>query len=190
MKKLIKYLVLSFAGCFLIILSSCGDRACLVKIDDFNITAVDFSKTPNRDTNAAINKDSLGFSFSPNTSLVGKKHKSCYMTIVDNPVISISIKTLFDYSDGFLANSDVTTFFQVGSRHNHFDDWKFITIDELVDNFVKNKENNYASLLDEFYFILFLKDDTCKGGQQKFEITIVLSDGTVLIKQTDDLLFE
>jgi len=100
---------------------------------------------------------------------------------------SITIKTLYDYSDNYPSGSDITSLFKVGKIYlsRYQDDKNISTIDELI-----YATKNISRTVSYDWFDLHLMDNSCVGGQQKFEITIILSDETVLVRQTNNLIME
>ena len=105
-----------------------------------------------------------------------------------NNMVSITVKTIFDYSVDFPAGTDISALFEARSFHSANMYEEFYSIDELILFFNAITTERESQKNNGFY--LYLMDDACIGGQQKFEITIVLSDETVLIQQTDDLLLK
>ena len=97
--------------------------------------------------------------------------------------VSITIKTMFDYSDYFSTGSDITSLFEA-TRDSSIHD--FMTIDELISYLDENRVN----FIGGGGFALHLLDDTYASGQQQFEITIVMCDGVVLSEKTDLLMME
>ena len=181
-----KLTILLIIGYFTMIFNSCSfseiDQNCTAKFTDFEILILDFSKTPIWETNDVINKDSFGFQINMKDVVVEKPYKNlgCYEISHNNSISSLTIKTIYDYSDIIPAGSDITELF---AAKNQYYTSEFITIDKLIPD-LENFRNN----INHYHF--YLIDDTCKSGQQNFEITIILSDNTVLVKQTGNLLID
>ncbi len=195
----IKYVIITILlGGFAMLINSCigsrGDRECPIKYVDFEFRNIcNYSLSEPCDIQEEFNKDSLIISVAMQIEFIDKKYerKGCWRTSPINSLNSLSIKTLYDYSETFPANSDVTSLFMVEtwvSVNNGGHDVVFVPIEEHI------------PILTEYWYIsrnggdiflpLCLQDTTGKGGKQKFEITITLSDGTVLTHQTNDLMLK
>jgi len=108
--------------------------------------------------------------------------------------VSITVKTIFDYSERFPAGSDITSLFKASiNRYTIFDFQypeyvrrQYISINELILKLdeLKNSWSNHNM------FHLYLMDNTYASGQQQFEIGIVMSDGAVFVQQTEKLMME
>jgi hypothetical protein len=175
-KKAIKIIVV---GYFSIVVCGCDadiDQICGVKFDGFDITEL-------RDIDNVVKKDTLTLFFYMNFTIVRQKYKDrgCYKIDAINPITSITIKTMYDYSDDYLAGSDITALFRSKIYSYDDNDYVFISVKKFVDEHIREWHNQ---------FYLYMMDDTCAGEKQKFEITIVLSDDTVLKQQTNELLLE
>jgi hypothetical protein len=191
--KTIVHIISSFLVLFL---ASC-DQECYVKFVDFECNMLDFSiQEEPWNVHETINKDSLGISISMSNEIVKKQNGGCHYTFSINPVRSLSIKALYDYSDDFPAGSDITSLFQQKEYVSSFDTSSFtlspytvvfIPVKEYIAT-LTNGESNYADAYTKFY--LQLLDTTSIRGKQKFEIAITLSDSTVLTHQTADLILE
>ena len=116
------------------------------------------------------------------TRITLRGQKSCDISnaVMGHKISSISIKTIYEYSEDFLSGSDITHLFKSNVETN-----EFFTIDELI-NIANNDIERFSR------FILFLDDEIGKEGKQrmKYEIRILLSDGKELVNQTDDFLNE
>jgi len=183
-----KYILITILlGSFSLLTSCVIDQICDVKINDFEIQTIDKSQEDWWNIENAINQDSLSFTIHLYEQVVRKKHKNkgCYELCYVNFIDSVKIKTLYDYSDIFLAGADVTSLFK-GEKY-YLDSSSslqsvFIPIEELIVNLRKNDNfNNFG---------LFWRDKSFKEKKQKFEISIFLSDNTVITHQTNDLILK
>jgi hypothetical protein len=188
MKRLIKKAVpFIFAGCILPAVNSCTvDGTCYFRLDDFEIKVWDKTALPEWTSAEVLGTDSLYLCIDMHHSLV-EKHYSCYAAYVREPVNSITVTTLYDYSADFPAGSDITPLFSVQEHGGKYDDGHFIEYDYLtVDELVKQlSDKSDSSFRDNF--LLRLTDHTCAGGVQNFGVILKRSDGVVLEHQTDDL---
>ena len=104
-------------------------------------------------------------------------------------ITSISVKTIYDYSDIFLSGADVTSLFRPSFHWCGIDPLTHIITFETLIAHIEDRQVRYGWGA-AFGFYLFLMDDTSIGGKQRFEIRITLDDGTVLVRETDDLMLE
>ena len=112
------------------------------------------------------------------TRLTFRGSESCdaFNAVMNHTISSLSIKTIYDYSNDYLAGSDITALF-LSEKYGKNES---ISIDELI-LLANNDVDRYSKIC------FFLADDEYKAGKQKFEIRILLSDGKELVNQTDDL---
>ena len=193
-KKVIFFILLGF---FATVINSCTAPECACKFDDFKVVVLDLTNSQSLNIGDVINEVSLGLRVDMKSTVVEKNGYSkydCDKSYFTNPIISVTIKTIFDYSGDFPANSDITSLFKasipIGYRDPTIDlrlgkvETKIYDIDKVVTILAENiGTHRLLSIFD-----LYLMDDTSVGQQQMFEITIVLSDETILVKKIDGLL--
>jgi len=187
MTKRVFYFIIASMFCF----ESCVDQYCIFDWVDFEFRVTDFSNEQESETNNDIDKykNALTFQMSMIKNRISSSHsdkKGCKDELRNNSVKSITIKTLYDYSDIYKAGSDISSLFMVTFVFGMpipLDE--NMTIDELISyldlDTTKDREWEGSS------FNLCLFDDTCTNEKQKFEITIEFSDNIVSIKETDEL---
>ena len=167
-----KIIALLFISCLSIIFTSCKEKGfCRTIFTGFFISS---------QTEFFSNNLNLDISLTRLT-LLGQKSCDASKAVMSHKISSLSIKTIYDYSEDILSGSDITTHF----KSKKYGTDEFITIDELI-----NLANNDIERFKRFS--LFLADDIDKDRKQKmrFEIRILLSDGKELVNQTDDFLKE
>ena len=196
-----KVMFLFIAGFLISIIQSCCTDYYTHKWSGFEIQTIDNSgeEPVICDVNRIISKDALGFRISMNDTVfygIAQNFKN-FSLIADckatscgtewsrpHNITSIIIKTIFDYSEEFPAGTDITSLFKAriveGLSQN------YNTIDDIIPHINSLKNSNGYSILSPI-FDLYLMDNTCIGGQQKFEISILLSDEKIFTKQTEDL---
>jgi len=196
-----KAITLIFVGYLISIVQSCCTNELNCIWTDFNIQVIDNSgKEPiiwNGYKN--INKKALGFRISMTDEFLYSAQlnmvtECCATSCGKNytrlhTITSIVVKTMYDYSEKFPENSEITSLFVARNAEEIKED--YTTIDDIISYINKSKSIKYSEITYRHgteNFDLYLMDDTCVGGQQKFEISIFLSDGTIFVKQTDDLL--
>ena len=189
------------AGFLISIIQSCCTDEYTLKWTGFRIQIIDNSgKEPIIcDENCIINKNAFGFRISMNDTVfygIAQNFKN-FSLIADckatscgekwrrpHDITSIIIKTIYDYSEEFPAGTDITSLFKArivkGISQN------YNTIDDIIPHINSLKNSNGYSILSPI-FDLYLMDNTCIGGQQKFEISILLSDEKIFTKQTENL---
>ena len=104
-----------------------------------------------------------------------------------NTISSITVKTMYDYSDSFLAGADITSLFEA-AHHRYVRQNEIMTIEALISYF-KNRQTRMGQG-NTTNFFLFLMDDTSIGGKQRFKITITLDDGLVLVQEVGGFILE
>ena len=191
-----KAIMLIIAGYFISLTQSCCVNEYNCKWTGFNIQAIDNSgKEPIVRFNY-INKKALGFRISMTDTILHIAQRSniiaeCRATSCGirlnklHTMTSIVIKTIYDYSEVLPAGSDITFLFKARNAEKIKED--YVAIDDII-SYINNTEISYGQKTDDFD--LYLIDDTCTGGLQKFEIRIFLSDGAILVKWTDNLLLQ
>jgi hypothetical protein len=104
-----------------------------------------------------------------------------------NKPTDITIKTISDYSEDFLAGSDVSSLFRI-TPCRPFDCFSY-SIGEYIE-YNLDKELDVGGPV-KYSFVLIFSDDApiCVGGEQQFEITIEMSDGKVFVQKTPVLIF-
>jgi hypothetical protein len=109
-----------------------------------------------------------------------------------NTITSITVKTMYDYSDVFPAGADITSLFK--AAHHRFSlvsQNPIMTIEALISDFKDNQTRmEQGGWCPTTNFFLFLTDDTGIGGKQRFEISITLDDGLVLVQETSSFILE
>ena len=109
-----------------------------------------------------------------------------------NTITSIIVKTMYDYSDVFPAGADITSLFKA-AHHCVSPIWHnpIMTIEALISDFKDEQTrihpNGWCGIKN---FFLFLMDDTGIGGKQRFEISITLDDGLVLVREVGGFILE
>ena len=194
-----KVITLILAGYLFSIIQSCciNEYDCRWTGFEFQIINNSGKEPTIWDGNSIINKKAFGFRISMKDTVLYVAQRfsmidecratSCGIRLRRlHAATSIVIKTIYDYSDFFPANSDITSLFRARISENIKED--YATINDVISYINDPSNNSYYKKTDDFD--LYLIDNTCIGGQQKFEINIFLSDGTILKKQTDDLLLE
>ena len=190
-----KAIFLILAGYLISIIHSCCIEDYNGQWKRFKIQIIDNSgKEPIIwDGNSIINKKALGFRISMEDTVFRTAQNfnvitecqatSCRKRIHRlHAMTSIVIKSLYDYSDIIPAGSDITSLFKARIDKNKNED--YASISDII-SFVNDPNNSYYKIFD-----LYLMDNKCKGGLQKFEIRIFLSNGDIFVKQTDDILLE
>jgi hypothetical protein len=191
-----KALLLIIAGYFVSIIQSCCTDEYKCKWTGFEIQVLDNSgKEPVIRDGNNINKKSLGFRISMTDSILYTAQKfnmvaECLATKCGvklerlHSITSIVIITIYDYSKNLPAGSDITHLFKARIAENVKEDYK--TINDVILQINDPNNNSYSEKTKKFD--LYLMDNMCIGGQQNFEINVFLSDGKVLVKQTNDIL--
>jgi hypothetical protein len=194
-----KVTFLIFAVYLSSIIHSCCTEEYEYKWKGFEIQIIDNSgKEPVIcDLNQIINKNALGFRILMNDTVFYTAQRfsvitECRATSCGqqytrlHSMTSIAVKTIYDYSEKFPAESDITSLFKARISEKINEDYD--TIDNMISSI--NATTNDWNQQKTADFDLYLLDNTCAGGKQKFEINILLSDGNMLAKQTDNLLME
>jgi hypothetical protein len=109
-----------------------------------------------------------------------------------NTITSITVKTMYDYSDVFPAGTDITSLFK--AAHHHvvpISQNPIMTIEALISDFKDEQTRmEQGGWCPTTNFFLFLTDDTGIGGKQRFEISITFDDGLVLVQETSGFMLE
>jgi len=203
-----KSLFIIFVGYFVsIVLSGCGNRETYeVWWTDFDIGVFDYlGDNPNFfiEPDYIIKKESfLVFRIFPkddmkriaqlsNSSLITNcmaLTKAIDYKRIHTP-ISISVKTIYDYSESFPSGSDITVLFKgLKTFDRLMNKIEYYSIDEIISQLeILMKGVDGA---DNSFNLCLVDDSSCSGGKQKFEFTFLMSDGVILVNQTDELIFE
>ena len=198
MKKMKKVMFLFFAGFLFSIIQSCCTDEYIHKWSGFEIQIIDSSgNVPVICDDCVINNDALVFRISMNDTVLFDVAQNfnviseCKATSCGekwtrpHDMTSIIVKTTYNYSENFPAGSDITSLFKariVGKENENYS-----TIEKVI-SLINSATQEFG--FPRTHFDLYLFDNTCIGGQQKFEIHILLSDKTVFVKQTEDLLIK
>ncbi len=170
---------------------SCCSEDYTYKWTGFRVQMIDNSGIePTISENKHIPKKALGLRISmlDTVFFIARNFKiinTCYATSCGesytrlHDLNSIFIITLNDYSDHIPAETNITSLFR--ARLATDINKEYIPINDIVAE-INNGYNHSKQMPD---FDLYLMDTSCIGGQQQFEISFILSDGSVFTKQTE-----
>ncbi|MCF8372315.1 MAG: DUF5034 domain-containing protein [Bacteroidales bacterium] len=159
--------------------------------EDFEVRILDNSGTgPVIAQSPQINKDAFGLRVKMATSIPSLAQNfriinECRATSCahhytrTNDLESITIETLSDYSDEYLALADITHLFM--ARASDQPESSYISLDNMV---LQINESNFMYEEEEVSFDLYLIDTTCTGGIQNFEISLGVSNGRAIKHQS------
>ena len=175
------------------IIQSCCTEEYRYKWTGFKVGVIDNSGAfPELTNDRKVNKNALGFRITfLDTVFFAQMFKlinECYATSCAEEytrihnLSTVKIKTLFDYSQEYAKNSDVSELFMARETENT--KAKYISIDEMILK-ANERARNYRIPND---FDLYLIDTASSGGEQQFEIVLSLSDGTSYNNMTDTLM--
>jgi hypothetical protein len=176
------------------IIQSCCTEEYRYEWTGFEIAVIDNSgEFPELTNNKQVDKNAFGFRITfLDTVYLAQAFKlinACYATSCAEEytrihnLSSVKIKTIFDYSQKYAMNSDVSELFRARETGNNRT--KYISIGQMISK-LNESSRDYRVLND---FDLYLIDTASFSREQQFEIVLSLSDGTSLQNRSDTLVF-
>jgi hypothetical protein len=195
MIKKIVILVLIFN--LISIIQSCCTEEYEYKWTDVRIDILDNAgELPILTTNYPVNKKALGFRIALSDTAIQivqgfRLMNTTYATSCGqnytrtHNLVSLKIKTLFEYSQKYPGGSDITGLFM--GRESENTKSAYASIEDTISK-INEKPRTYSTVYTGYIdFDLYLLDTTAITGEQRFEVELKMSDGTVFTQQTDTI---